>query len=217
MYRGPPRRTVWGALHMSTLSTKRVIVQIDGGHLRSLARVDKQTYVPDLIEKFARSLIEPDEELIRVLYYDCAPFEGKRKQPISGTEREFKRSAGWLQDLASRDLFAVRLGVLKWRGWKPRRAPAEGKSMTDADFLPDFEQKGVDLRIGLDIATYSLPRQVDRIILVTGDTDLIPAMKLARRSGVQIVGIELGKRRPSRELLAHTDLCRKRSWPTVAP
>ena len=48
---------------------------------------------------------------------------------------------------------AVRLGVLKFRGYKLKKTPVTGiAALTDADFKPDFEQKGVDMRIGLDIA-----------------------------------------------------------------
>jgi uncharacterized LabA/DUF88 family protein len=84
--------------------------------------------------------------------------------------------------------------------------------LTDDDFKPDFEQKGVDLRIGLDIATFSFGRKVDRIAIVTGDTDLIPAMKLARREGIQIVGVRLENQRISRELSAHFDFTRNVAW-----
>jgi len=90
---------------------------------------------------------------------------------------------------------------------------AKGAALTDSDFKPDFEQKGVDLRIGLDIATYSVPRLVDRIVLVTGDTDLIPVMKLARRNGVQVVGVELPNHKMSSELHVHVDIRRKAKWP----
>lgn len=50
-------------------------------------------------------------------------------------------------------------------------------ALTDADFAPIFEQKGVDMRIGLDIATFAERRSVERVLLVSGDTDMIPAMK----------------------------------------
>ena len=41
------------------------------------------------------------------------------------------------------------LGTLKFRGWVPRNIPLESTSqLTDVDFKPNFEQKGVDMRIG---------------------------------------------------------------------
>jgi uncharacterized LabA/DUF88 family protein len=55
------------------------------------------------------------------------------------------------------------------------------------DVSLDLRQKGVDMRIGLDIATMALKRQVDTIVLVTGDSDFVPAAKLARREGVEFL------------------------------
>ena len=43
------------------------------------------------------------------------------------------------------------------------------------------------MRIGLDIASITLKRQADVIVLVSGDADFVPAAKLARREGMQIV------------------------------
>lgn len=43
------------------------------------------------------------------------------------------------------------------------------------------------MRIGLDITTKTLKRQVDTIVLVTGDSDFIPAAKVARREGVEFI------------------------------
>lgn len=43
------------------------------------------------------------------------------------------------------------------------------------------------MKIGLDIASMTLKHQVDTIILVTGDSDFIPAAKVARREGVEFL------------------------------
>lgn len=180
--------------------------------MRSVARAANRQYNPDFIVAFAHSLFVGEEERLRILYYDCAPFVGTKRKPVSGTEHQFGESDKWLTELAGHELMAVRLGILKWRGWKLKNN-AKTANPTDDDYKPEFEQKGVDLRIGLDIATYSNPRLVDRILLVTGDTDLIPAMKLARRNGVQIVGVELPNHKLSYELLSHIDLRRQSSWP----
>lgn len=50
-----------------------------------------------------------------------------------------------------------------------------------------LRQKGVDMRIGIDIAALSLKKQVSTIVLVSGDSDFVPAAKLARREGVDFV------------------------------
>lgn len=191
----------------------RVAVLIDGGHLRALAKQAKLKYNPDYIEKIAHACVEQGESLQRILYYDCAPFVGKVRLPVSGNEHEFKGSDGWLRDLAERNLFAVRRGVLKFRGFKPKKIPIAAKPLTDADFAPDFEQKGVDMRIGLDIANHAAARSVDRIILVSGDTDCLPAMKHARISGLQVVLATMPNHKVAPELLWHSDFERRVAWP----
>lgn len=50
-----------------------------------------------------------------------------------------------------------------------------------------LRQKGVDMRIGIDIAALALKKQVDTIVLVAGDSDFVPAAKLARREGIDFV------------------------------
>ena len=43
------------------------------------------------------------------------------------------------------------------------------------------------MRIGLDIASLTYKKLVDRIILIAGDSDFVPAAKLARREGVDFI------------------------------
>lgn len=193
----------------------KVAVLIDGGHLRVLAKQSNLKYNPDLIEKTAHACVGADETLLRALYYDCAPFVGTIKLPVSGKDMEMKGNDSWLRELEGRDLIAVRRGVLKFRGFKPAVVPLNNAPLTDDDFKPDFEQKGVDMRIGLDIANFAAMKTVDRIVLVSGDTDCVPAMKQARISGLQVATVELPKHRLARELKWHSDFVRSVAWPAV--
>lgn len=190
----------------------RVAVLIDGGHLRVLVKKSGTKYDPDYIERVALACLETDEMLLRILYYDCAPYNGIGKRPVSGTIENFTGSDAWLKELAAKNLFAVRRGVLKFRGYKPKKVPVSA-NLTDADFIPDFEQKGVDMRIGLDMATFSQTKAIDRVILITGDTDCLPAMKHARISGLQVVLISVPKQKLVPELLWHADFERPIPWP----
>ena len=52
---------------------------------------------------------------------------------------------------------------------------------------PGGEQKGVDLRIGLDLATHGRNRVADVMYLVSGDDDLTEAVEEAQGHGVQVV------------------------------
>ena len=43
------------------------------------------------------------------------------------------------------------------------------------------------MKIGLDISTIAYKRLADKIILIAGDSDFVPAAKLARREGITFV------------------------------
>lgn len=206
MFQDPPRHRPRGVLSLKTA------VLIDGGHLRALARQADRSYDPDYIERVAGACIASDESLLRNLYYDCAPYRGGPPLPISGRPAEFRGSDAWLKELAAKPQFAVRLGTLKFRGFVLKR-PDASQPLSDDDFKPRFEQKGVDMRLGLDIAAHAAGKTVDRIILITGDTDCLPAMKLARVSGLQVVLIRFPGQRLAAELTWHADFVRDVDWP----
>lgn len=197
---------------------KKVAVFIDGGHLRACAKGAKRAYTADFVVKVAKASVQAGEELFRIQYFDCDPFEGTVKLPVSGTARVYSGGNPLLSDLAREEQVAVRRGVLKFRGWERTKASlkaaAAPAALTDADFQAKWEQKGVDLRIGLDIVTMTESRGADLIVLLTGDTDLIPAMKLARGRGLQIAGLDLPNRKIIPELKPHLDFFRQlATWP----
>ena len=67
-----------------------------------------------------------------------------------------------------------------------------------------LRQKGVDMRIGLDIASITLKRQADTIVLIAGDADFVPAAKLARREGMEFILDPLWQK-VSPDLFEHID------------
>ncbi len=192
---------------------KKTALLIDGGYSRVVVRKAKKTYNPDYIERLAHACAAAHEDLTRILYYDCAPYSGTVKLPVSGQSKVFNDNANWLNELGAKDLFAVRLGVLKFRGFVPKRIPITPATLSDDDFKPDFEQKGVDMRIGLDIATYADRSSLDRFIVVTADTDCVPAFKHARKSGMQVVLIHFPNEHFVPELKQHVDFVRPVSLP----
>ena len=79
------------------------------------------------------------------------------------------------------------------------------RAVTGEDLVPDMVQKGVDIRIGLDIAWISLKRVVDVLVLVTGDSDFVPVTKFARKEGIKVY-LDTMDHPVRRELKAHVDL-----------
>lgn len=144
----------------------------------------------------------PFSLLYRCFYYDANPYTNKGHLPVSHSAIDYAKSDEAVFRLQLFDLlrrrpnFALRLGeVRRERAWVLSEQAQKDllakkrlvDSLTDADFLPGFRQKGVDMRIGVDIASISLKKQADTIVLVTGDSDFVPATKLARREGVRII------------------------------
>ncbi len=60
------------------------------------------------------------------------------------------------------------------------------------------------MKIGLDIAWLASKKIVDKIVLVTSDSDFVPAMKFARREGIQVYLASLNHQVKS-ELIEHSD------------
>ena len=85
-----------------------------------------------------------------------------------------------------------------WRGSRRAHSPKTS--------IRTFEQKGVDMRIGIDVATLALKKIVERIILFSGDTDMIPALKLrdAKDSKFYVVKLDL--------VAAQTQPHRRQRW-----
>ena len=188
---------------------KKLALLIDGEWFRRRLEEALNSKLPkgvtaDVLYRNALSCVASDEELFRIFYYDCPPFDGKETNPIDGTTIEFKKRPKYaarhrfLHELKSKDYIAMRLGVCKQRGWTltdayiKKAIKGQHQPLQATDVLLSLEQKGVDMRIGIDVATLSLKRIVDRIVLVSGDIDMVPALKLARREGIQVIMIQVG-------------------------
>jgi uncharacterized LabA/DUF88 family protein len=193
----------------------KVALLIDGGFLRACTHLAHREYNVEFVDCFSQNCIHTDEYLFRIMYYDAPRYSGNVRLPVSGAMKTYRANDRWLSDLAKLNRFAVRKGNLAFRGWKPKVLPVSGAIMTDADFAPIFEQKGVDMRIGLDIATFAERRSVERIIVVSGDTDMVPALKQARKSGLEVATIQLpSPANPLHDVLKeHSDLVRLVEWP----
>jgi hypothetical protein len=79
--------------------------------------------------------------------------------------------------------------------------------------MPDFEQKGVGMRIGLDIATFCKSKAVDRLALITADTDCIPAMKHRRIAASRLHWSPLPAKIPRKSCYGTPISSEKSRWP----
>ncbi|MFO1351538.1 MAG: NYN domain-containing protein [Gammaproteobacteria bacterium] len=142
-------------------------------------------------------------ELYRLFYYDCPPLRKKAHNPISGRaidlakSQEAKFRLALHEELKRLRKVALRLGYLaeKQADWVIKSDKVRAllkrelrlEDLTENDVVYDARQKGVDMRIGLDIASMAFKHQVDQIVLIAGDSDFVPAAKLARREGIDFI------------------------------
>ncbi|MCE0521522.1 MAG: NYN domain-containing protein [Methylacidiphilales bacterium] len=189
---------------------KRVALLIDGGWFSKGLGI--QLNLPgkwptaEQVCRNAKSILTADEEIFRIFYYDCEPFGKTVTNPIDGSSLDFTLKPtftsrrAFFADLGQRENVALRRGELKARGWelsdsykKNLMSGAPATTLGPTDVYPALQQKGVDMRIGIDVAMLALKKIVERIILFSGDMDMIPAIKLARREGIQIFLVKLGR------------------------
>ena len=142
-------------------------------------------------------------ELYRVFYYDCKPTKKNIYHPLTKTQIDMSKSDIFLwsqdffQELKHQRKFALRFGRLAEEQArytlktdvvrKLLKKEITVDNLTVDDFYLDIKQKGVDMRIGVDIASVTFKKQVDRIILISGDSDFVPAAKQARREGIDFI------------------------------
>ena len=188
---------------------KRVALLIDGGWfckgLGMQLQIQGKWPTAEQCCRNARLALAPDEEIFRIFYYDCEPFSKTLENPIDGSfinyslKPTYTSRKAFFADLGQMENIALRRGELRASGWELaenyKRNLIQGSppvALTPNDVYPALRQKGVDMRIGIDVATLALKHIVDRIILFSGDADMIPAIKLARREGVQVFLVKLG-------------------------
>ena len=160
---------------------------------------------------YAQSGRNPDREsentvadLYRIFYYDAPPLghETRTQHPVTREHITFHKSSEYgfriefLKELKKKRKIALRMGRLATLGWRFKKERTvkdicSGKKkhddLTGSDVEFSLEQKGVDMKIGLDIATIAYKKLASTIVLISGDSDFVPAAKLARREGIDFI------------------------------
>jgi uncharacterized LabA/DUF88 family protein len=187
----------------------KIAIFIDGGffikrynYLYNKNKTKSPEEVSNDIYTLAHHHVGRENYLYRIFYYDCPPFDKRVHNPVDkkcivfGNTQEaiFRREIH--EFLKQKRKVALRLGYLKDSGnWQIRPEKVKellsGKmqisDLTPDDVFYELRQKCIDMKIGVDIASLSLKHYVDRIVLVSGDADFVPASKLARREGIDFI------------------------------
>lgn len=188
----------------------KTAILVDGGFYRKRAKILWGNKTPiqraDELQAYCYRHLRDNYEnryLYRIFYYDCPPIKKnvynpltQRSEDLSKTD-EFFWMTSFLQELKRHRKFALRMGHINdnqiYYSLKsdPTKRLLRGTlslaDITQSDLEMNIEQKGVDMRIGVDISSLAFKRQVNQIILIAGDSDFVPAAKQARREGIDFI------------------------------
>lgn len=211
-------------------------ILIDGGYMTAVlaAKLKRAVTADDIAAECARwqTIPEVDQyELLRIYFYDAFLGSASVQKPVSGeaynlgeTER-FRHAQSMFDQLVLLPNMSLRMGRTDiardaWRlkASATKQLLAEQRALTDDDFYLDMGQKGVDMRIGMDMARLALRNLVRTVVVVTGDSDFVPALKFVRREGVKVILEPYGKN-GRKELRTHADIVlqqpAKEVWDTL--
>lgn len=187
----------------------KVAVLIDGGFfvkrfnaLYNKDKTKKGEDVAEMLYTMAMKHVGGKNTLYRIFYYDCYPLDKKAHNPVTKKAIDFSKTEEYrfkmdlINTLKKKRKVALRMGSLKDNhNWMIRSNTVKdllsGKKtlegLCEGDVYLDVKQKGIDMKIGTDIASLALKGFVDTIVLFSGDSDFVPAAKLARREGIDFI------------------------------
>ncbi len=139
-------------------------VFIDGGYLHNvLKHVFKEPTID--YAKFCDALCtNVDAKRFRTYYYDCMPYQSAPPTPTERTQYAGKQR--FFRYLQFCPRFDVRFGKMQKVGTTPPK------------------QKRIDVLLSVEMVRMSWDHQIETAILVSGDSDLVPAVKATKDAGV---------------------------------
>jgi len=142
----------------------RAGVFVDGGYLAAILKAEHEE--PRIsFDKLSDIVAGPEYERLRTYFYYCMPYQSDSPSPEEKVR--YSRTQGWLLHLQRLPRFEVRLGKLERRG-------------------NSFEQKRVDVLLSVDLVRMSWDHQIQKAVLITGDSDFVPAVQAAKDAGVLV-------------------------------
>ncbi len=143
----------------------RTAVFIDGGYLNEVMKDYPAKQLN--FEKFSLELCQ--KELFRTYYYHSLPFE-----PVNPTFEEhdkIHKANKFYTILRHIPRYEVRLGKL---------------ICIKENNIVSFAQKQVDILFAIDLLSLAIKGKITKAILVTGDSDFVPVVKIAKDEGISV-------------------------------
>ena len=171
------------------MKSNRNIVYIDGENLihQVLDVLKEDKLLSDRSELISFDLrgllvsaLEDLGKIDEIRYYGTRLREYRdNAEVLARSQKKIKWSARWTNLLKAQHIEFIKSGSLKL---KDATACQQCKQVNQV-----FQEKGVDVRIATDLVFEVLSGKVGRIILVSSDADLLPALERIRGRGVEII------------------------------
>lgn len=205
----------------------RTAILVDGGFYRKKAYYHWGERSPveraNELFNYCMRLLRDDREhrlLYRIFYYDCPPSAKNVYHPLTKKtvnlklSDQYKWTEAFFNELRHKRKVALRLGRLSENDLRYELTPETFRKLMNGsvqfsdikedDLRLNIVQKGVDMRIGVDMTSLALKKQVDQIILISGDSDFVPAAKQVRREGIDMILAPMGQKVKA-DLYEHID------------
>ena len=145
---------------------------------------------------------QPKRHLFRIFFYDSPIVDQKVTLPIThhsvdlSKTKEGQFRLAFHRQLQRKRKLALRLGEpVEMDGWRLREDALNdllAKRITvdelqDDDFSPGTNSRGLELRMGVDLASLGYKHQVQQVVLMTGEGYFAQAAELVRHEGIDVV------------------------------
>ena len=203
----------------------KTVVLVDGSyylrHTMSMFGSLRPEDAVKALRKVAENHLTANESLLRIFFYDCEPLNREIIHPISGERFNpaDTASAKWrmsfFAELRRNRKMTLRLGQHQFCDeWKLNREPLAkmlanksiGQALAPEDVSYSSRQKGVDLLVGIDATKIALKHMAGRIVLIAGDGDFVPAVRMAQEEGLEVILDAMGSK-ASQSLMEAVDDC----------
>ncbi|MCK9229919.1 MAG: NYN domain-containing protein [Syntrophales bacterium] len=139
----------------------KIAIFIDGGYLDKIL---KNNSIRIDYCKLSEEL-SMGKTILRTYYYNCLPYQGS--PPTDEEKSRFSGAQRFHRALERLPRYQVRTGKLAKRG-------------------DQYEQKGIDTLISIDLVNLSASGKISDAVLVAGDSDFNPAVRIAKEHGVNV-------------------------------
>ncbi len=145
------------------IKKKRVAVFIDGSNLYFKLRTlipNKMDFIHYRYREFISSYLDADEEISYIGYYIGVVRDTKRTQNHQKARELVQNQQKLFEQLRHQKIEIVKGYLLERDG--------------------RFYEKGVDVRLAVDIVSMAFDKKYDTALVISSDTDMIPAMQKAQ-------------------------------------